>query len=86
MEKKKIIIATGIFGLTYGFVANYEQLRGTENLTIIDQTVIEHMDSSLAVLLALFITIIYWHLFISEIKRVNLNCYKIILIAQQMRM
>lgn len=54
MEKKKIIIATGIFGLTYGFVANYEQLRGTENLTIIDQTVIEHMDSSLAVLLALF--------------------------------
>ncbi len=59
MEKKKIIIATGIFGLTYGFVANYEQLRGTENLTIIDQTVIEHMDSSLAVLLALFITIIY---------------------------
>lgn len=86
MEKKKIIIATGIFGLTYGFVANYEQLRGTENLTIIDQTVIEHMDSSLAVLLALFITIIYLHLFISEIKRVNLNCYKIILIAQQMRM
>lgn len=59
MEKKKIIIATGIFGLTYGFVANYEQLRGTENLTIIDETVIEHMDSSLAVLLALFITIIY---------------------------
>lgn len=85
MEKKKIMIATGIFGLTYGFVANYEQLRGTENLTIIDQTVIEHMDSSLAVLLALFITII-WHLFISVIKRVNLNCYKIILIAQQVRM
>lgn len=82
MEKKIIMIATGIFGLTYGFVANYEQLRGTENLTIIDETVIEHMDSSLAVLLALFI----WHLFISEIKRVNLNCYKIILIAQQMRM
>ena len=82
MEKKIIMIATGICGLTYGFVANYEQLRGTENLTIIDETVIEHMDSSLAVLLALFI----WHLFISEIKRVNLNCYKIILIAQQMRM
>ena len=59
MEKKIIMIATGIFGLTYGFVANYEQLRGTENLTIIDETVIEHMDSSLAVLLALFITIIY---------------------------
>ena len=44
MEKKKILIATGIFGLTYGFVAYYEQLRGTENLTIIGQTVIEHMD------------------------------------------
>ena len=42
--KKKILIATGIFGLTYGFVAYYEQLRGTENLTIIGQTVIEHMD------------------------------------------
>ena len=69
------------------FVANYEQLRGTENLTIIDQTVIEHMDSSLAVLLALFITIIYLaFVYKRNKKRVNLNCYKIILIAQQVRM
>lgn len=59
MEKKKMMIATCIFGLTYGFVAYYEQLRGTENLTIIDQTVFKHMDSSLAIVLAVLITIIY---------------------------
>lgn len=54
-----MMIATCIFGLTYGFVAYYEQLRGTENLTIIDQTVFKHMDSSLAIVLAVLITIIY---------------------------
>ncbi|MFR3429992.1 MAG: hypothetical protein ACLTTH_07820 [Holdemanella porci] len=81
-----MMIATCIFGLTYGFVAYYEQLRGTENLTIIDQTVFKHMDSSLAIVLAVLITIIYLTFVYKRNKKVSLNYYKIILILQQVRM
>lgn len=56
---KKIIVSSALFGLVYGFITNYGELVGENNLSLMDRAIITKMDPTYGIIMALLAVGLY---------------------------
>lgn len=56
---KKLFVSSALFGLVYGFITNYGELVGENNLSLMDRAIITKMDPTYGVIMALLAVGLY---------------------------